>query len=363
MKKFLFLLCSLAVLCGCKSIGPSAIRSAHPGFNEAIAQTLDEQLLLNLVRMKYRDNTFFLEIGSISDSRTLAFKAGMDDTVLRAHSRGGDCPAEWNPIVGVSTSQTPTVVYTPLQGQSFIKRMFAPVPLPVVLNMSQSGWNVARVFSIFVERINDLDNALTASGPTPLHVPKYKKFYRFVSVLTQLIKNDMLLLGIEEFHDRNRLVMELVNTEENREIVEEFRHLLGVSSALNKFSFDENFLAVSDANLRIRLRSFQSAMFYLSNGIEIPQEHIDRGLVTITRDNQGEVFDWQRMLRNLLCVHSSKVRPSDAFLKVHYRGYWFYISDNDLASKSTFMLLSSVFSLQSGDMRTIVPTLTIPLNH
>lgn len=364
MKRAFYLFLCTLTLGGCKSIGPSAIRHSHGSFNQSIVQTMDEQLLLNLVRMRYRDNTFFLEIGSISDSRTMSFKAGMDDTALRIHSRdSGDCPAEWNPVVGMAVSQTPTVVYTPLHGENFVKRMFAPVPLPIVLGLSQSGWNAGRIFSIFVERINDLENAPTASGPTPELAPKWESFSRFVSVLSELLDSDCLMLGIDESNGRNRLVMELVGRSTNEDSIREFKHLLGVASGANKFAFDENFLAVSDANLRVRLRSVQGAMFYLANGIRVPDAHRARGLVTETRDENGEIFDWSRLLSNYFCVHSSKERPTNAFLRVHYRGYWFYIDDNDLTTKSTFMLLSNVFNLQSGNLRTIAPTLTLPINH
>lgn len=361
MKKLVCLLSCAALLAGCKSIGPAAIREAHPSFNQAISQTIDEQLLLNLVRMKYRDNTFFLEIGNITDSRTLKGSVGTEKSELRVNAHNSHT-AMFNPQFEIATSQTPTVVYTPLQGQNFIKRMFSPVPLPVVLTMAQSGWNVARVFSLFVERINDLENAPTASGPTPEDAPNYEKFARFSKILAQLVKQDQLVLGINPA-EQKRLVMEVFHREDNGEILTEFKQLLGISSAANTFSFDENFLSIADSSLRIRLRSVQSAMFYLSNGIEVPLSHVNGGLVTTTHYVDGTPFDWNQVLGGLFRVRCCKDRPIGAFIAIPYRGYWFYIADGDLTSKSTFMLLSNVFSLQAGDMKTIAPTLTLPVNR
>jgi len=48
---------------------------------------------------------------------------------------------------------------------------------------------------------------------------------------------------------------------------------------------------------------------------------------------------------------------------VRYRGTWFYIDDADLNSKSTFGLLSYLFYLQAGDIKTFTPALTLPLGR
>ena len=73
MKKILTFLGALA-LClgmGCSSFGPRALQATHPQYNHAISRSLDEQFLLNLVRLKYRDNPFFLEVSSITTQQTL----------------------------------------------------------------------------------------------------------------------------------------------------------------------------------------------------------------------------------------------------------------------------------------------------
>jgi hypothetical protein len=54
-------------------------------------------------------------------------------------------------------------------------------------------------------------------------------------------------------------------------------------------------------------------------------------------------------------------KPENAFVAVPYRGAWFYIADDDLNSKSTFMLLTQLFNLQSGQTEDVGPTLTIPV--
>ncbi|MFM7533110.1 MAG: hypothetical protein ACKO5J_11645, partial [Rubrivivax sp.] len=48
---------------GCSGIGPRNIQGSRADYNVAIQQTNEQEVLLNLVRLKYRDTTYFLRIG------------------------------------------------------------------------------------------------------------------------------------------------------------------------------------------------------------------------------------------------------------------------------------------------------------
>ena len=53
-------------LAGCSSLAPETLRGERADLNVALQWTSDEQLLLNLVRLRYRDTPAFLEVSSIS---------------------------------------------------------------------------------------------------------------------------------------------------------------------------------------------------------------------------------------------------------------------------------------------------------
>lgn len=322
---------------------------------------MDEQLLLNLVRMRYLETSFFMDVSTVTDCRNVAFRTGLDNN-NKIYLKKPGTQADVNPVVAVTVSQTPTIVYSPMQGQSFVKRLFAPVPLPVVLNAIQSGWSVKRVFGVFVERINYLRNAPTASGPTPTGAPDYKKFPEMTKVLTTLLRDGNLLMGIDS-KKGSRLTVRLLPDEQHREDIRLFKELLDLPQEDNTFTFQENLLGDTGEELRLRLRSVQNAMFYLANGVHVPREHIDAGIVVVTRHANGEIFDWNDLLDTVFSVRCSRERPSGAFVSIPYRDHWFYIADSDLATKSTFMLLSSVFSIQCSDSQTVAPTLTLPINR
>lgn len=101
-----------------------------------------------------------------------------------------------------------------------------------------------------------------------------------------------------------------------------------------------------------------SIFVLLSHHVDTPRAHQDAGLVTVTHDRRGAEFDWGHTLGGkLFHIRESKDRPELSVFAIPYRGRWFYIADNDLESKSTFMLLTQLFRLQAGAAKAVAPGL------
>ena len=77
-------LCLAIVATGCNAIGPRALQSGRINYNEAIAQTWNEQLLRNLVRLRYRDTLVFLEVSSVSTQYSVSYSAGASGSFIGA---------------------------------------------------------------------------------------------------------------------------------------------------------------------------------------------------------------------------------------------------------------------------------------
>jgi len=99
---------------------------------------------------------------------------------------------------------------------------------------------------------------------------------------------------------------------------------------------------------------------FLAQHVDVPAEHVRQGLVRVTLGPDGKPFDWSLLSGKLFHVYCSRDEPTRAFLKVHYRGYWFFIDDADLESKSTYTLLVQLLSLQAANSSSQGPVLTIP---
>lgn len=100
-------------------------------------------------------------------------------------------------------------------------------------------------------------------------------------------------------------------------------------------------------------------LYYLAHGVEVPARDQQAGVVTLTKDAQGQLFDWTKVTQGVFRIKSGG--QGNPVTAVRYRGHVFYIDDRDLTSKSTFMLISQILALQAGDVKAITPTLTLPV--
>ena len=53
-------------LTGCMSFGPQFVSGSRTDYNVVLRQADDQQMLLNLVRLRYRDQAMFLEVSALN---------------------------------------------------------------------------------------------------------------------------------------------------------------------------------------------------------------------------------------------------------------------------------------------------------
>ncbi len=357
--RFIIIIMLFFLLSGCQSsFGPNALDATHPAYNQAAINTLNQQMLLNLVRLKYRDTPYFLKLNSITASFSFSGSVGADTSLDLGP--GGNIV---KPSLGISYFDKPTLSLAPLQGEDFLKSILSSLPLEAILVMSQSGWKMERIFGLCVERINDLYNAPSASGPTPSQAPRYRRFKQMLDLLQKLQSSDQIVIGRNQAGIFLYIKTEGISADE----IEQLTRLLDLKASsdnktIGAIQIGSNELQTSPEQITMRTRSMVGLMFYLSQNIDVPEEHRQAGWVTLTKNSDGRLFEWDETpAGGLFKIHSSQSFPKNAFLAVNYRGYWFYIADNDLQSKSTFMLLTQLFELQSGQNQFDGPTLTVPL--
>jgi len=335
-------------------LGPASIKQAHRPYNDSVIETLNEQLLLNLVRLKYRDNPYFIEVSSITAQQGFEGSLGA----------GGFMPFLGNKVrdiggtSGVLYTDNPTITFQPLQGEDFLNKLMAPIPLEAMLRLTQSGWSINRVFRIAVEQANHLPNAPTASGPTPDTPPEYAAFKEIAREFRRLQQTH----GFSLARDDDRIALAFDRSRIATSDCGPLRSRLGVSTRgdVVYLSARPSLRRASD-EIYLQSRSLKGVLFFLSHNVEVPESDRRKGLVTVTKNPDGSDFDWDDVSGDLLKVRNSATPPAGAFVRVKYRNTWFYIADNDLDSKSTFMLLNQLFNLLAGDVKKVAPVLTIPL--
>lgn len=330
-------------------------------YNLVLQETNSEQMLLNLVRLRYFDSPFFLNVSNITTQftyKTSAFPLipipGFNQS--NPFNLGGD----------FTWQNQPTIQYTPLEGHQFAQQLLHPIDLQTIQQLILSGWNIDLVFRVIVQSFDNYLNAPEASGPVPEHLPKYNAFFEVTRLFRILQRKSLLQVGIKmcphiSGNGSNGQILQIAfpkNCEEGKQLA----HLLSdVHTVANNYVVNLELGFTKDGKVGIMTRSLLSCMYYLSNGIEIPQEDVDRGYVVVTKDIEGERYGWDFLVGPLFDVKSMEAKPSDHYMRVKYRGKWFYICDSDLASKRTFLLLLQLYNLQSEASNLPAPLLTLPL--
>ncbi len=336
----------------CAKIGPDIIQASGNDYNIAIQRTIDEQLLLNLIRLKYHDTPFFLEVNSVSSQFKLNSEASLSATLKEQQT-----PETVGLSGKLNFTEQPTVTYLPLHGNDFIQRLLKPISIDTIILLANSGWSIERILRLAVDDINGIPNAPNAGGPTPATVPDFKEFQSIANIFRDLqIEN-----SIDFVYDREKNTSIIFHN--NNKSVEKLREKLNLGSH-NKFKFLNRKGIVNNKSDSIILstRSFLGVMYYLSHSVDVPDKDKISGKVTVTYDEYGNEFDWAELTKDLFKIKSGTDNNNIA-ISTNYRDAWFYIDDSDLNSKTTFSLLMQLFSLQSDKSDGIAPLLTLPIGQ
>ena len=153
-KNIRLLLFSLLFI-GCGVIGPASMKKQRNRYNQVVAYTGSEQMLINLVKLKYRDNPTFLQVSSISTNLQWGGSAGVNVPVGNTiYSAENLVPLS----AGTNYVENSTVTYTTLTGEAFVRQMLTPIPIETLSLLFQAGWPIDTVFRLVVQEINDLEN-------------------------------------------------------------------------------------------------------------------------------------------------------------------------------------------------------------
>src|SRR5437870_9608214 len=99
------------------------------------------------------------------------------------------------PHLGIAGADRPTFTLTPLDDQEFTRKLFTPLPLEGIIYLAKTTWPISTVFRLYLENLNWVSNAQTASGPTPLAAPVFVDFSRGVAALQLLQNRNQIVFG------------------------------------------------------------------------------------------------------------------------------------------------------------------------
>ena len=194
-------------LTGCGGFGASAMRNSRTDYNIALQRSNEEQLITNLVRLRYAQSPSFLEIEGITTQLSLSADASAGFEHERIDESGITTSRLFSLGGSMEYSSSPTITFTPLRGQEFLKQLLAPIEVEKIMLLYNSGWTLKRIFRLTIQSINGIPNAKRASGPTPENAPEFEQFDEVVELMRNLESRDLLDFVFETYKNRTAIAL------------------------------------------------------------------------------------------------------------------------------------------------------------
>ncbi|MEI6779599.1 MAG: hypothetical protein WCQ21_01655 [Verrucomicrobiota bacterium] len=294
-------LLGLAALLGGCAVANNAIRSDFTDFNNIIQYNQTQQMLLNLVRMHFRESPMFLQPGSLTASYESHVGASLGASIgSPGNTKSADAGVDY------SFSTKPTVSYIPVEGKNYVQQFLAEISPDTFCLLLRSGWPVAELTDLLVERMTLPDgNSLVNNHNSPSD----PEFRMFVTTLREAQQNGQL---------------SVISTNGN------FVLAIGTRmTPLHLFQF----------------RSLCDVMFAASKNTQTPPGQANR----VKAGKANGVMD----------IRASKFPLKDSMVWIKYAGYYYSISHDDIRSKDTLALLMQLYRIQAAPAGA-APILTIP---
>lgn len=399
---------AVALAPGCQ-LGPRALEATHGRYTEAVLRVDEEQLLRNIVRLRYTESPRNLDITNIAAQYEATSGTGFG-SAFSTEAVGGSLRTATGilPNFSLSAANRPTVSYRPDDDGAATRRLLTPISGETLIFLIESGWPVSSVLRLWADQLNGVPNGYRVSGP-PTGLPyDSARFNRAADLFEAATEQQLLTVKYEdrfaevggtlpkeaitatanveaakvglEYAPRpggdgwglvrreRRLVLEVVPGSERDPVFEELWPLLNMKAGEKRYELVtvtggqvDPAMRPSEPGtvLRLNARSPIQVLFFLANGVEVPGEH------AAVAPASADVVELTRgLLRVQMCA--SRRRPANAYVAIPYRDRWFYIADDDTASKATFLLVLQMARLdlkRDAPGGANGPALTLPVGR
>ena len=342
-----FLLLSIA-LPGCVSVGPATISRDRFNYNVAIRESWQEQILANIVNLRYGEAPVFLDIDSVIAQYSLETSGQLAGGVNNSFTGDNALTAGG----GVVWQERPTITYTPVQGNEFTVNMLTPIDLNNLFALIDAGWNADLSLQLILKSINGVSYWNSQSQELN---PAY-----FAVLNAFKILQDEQALGIRQAKDEAnvRTFVSLRDVARNTAIDQAATtivQVLGLNPDYDEFEVIYGAAPGKDNQLTLQTLSVLDIMSEMAVFVQAPEVHVADGR---TLANRRAAFDSPQM-RPPLRVLSSRDKPEDALVFIENRGYYFYVDDRDIVSKKALSFLMVLLNLSASQADSRGPVVTI----
>ena len=365
-------------------------------YNQSIVEVENQELLLNLVRLRYDEYPGVLRVTNITAQRNWTYSG----TLAASIPEGG--PDSLATGLNGLRSERPTVSFSP-GGRELISAALTPISLDVLYLAAYMGWPASITWPLMVKSINDVSIMPSNRGQMPAATDLTSDFFAIAISIRSLQDQGWLEVGridklvpINEGIDPKsvtaadriqavesghtfvqsvsgdglslckkkqitvlRFAEEAIGTQEHENLVQ-MLDLDPLAKTLELEPAYEGYLKEEDVprqDIEIGMRSLFEMLFLLSRGVQVPERHLRCGLAPAP--SACPSID---PMAGQFVVKCCDKRPACASVAVQFRDTWFYIDSRDQDSKARFFLLKLIFDTQTeAVIDDGAPLLTLPL--
>jgi hypothetical protein len=339
---------TLLLLSGCGSFGPKTLNSDQLDYGQSVGESWKNQMLANLVKLRFIDMPVFVDVGQIVSGYTFESQVtgtlGFGTTLSGGNTQGL--------AAGSKYTDRPTITYTPKTGEDYLRSLLEPIEPNAVLSLVLSGYTPTGLFTWVVQSINGVQNYSSSHRGLKVADPE---FYEFVNLLAELQSGGGIGFEIEK-HEDTKYDMVLFFDEENssegnKQKRDRIREILGISSQSRQFPIVYSPFKVNDATLAMQTRSVLQVMIAMSRFVDVPPDKSSWAATGIeVPDSSKQAFR----------IRTSTEKPEDAFAVFQYHGDWYWIDHQDVSSKRVFIMTLFLTTLTNRTGKPNAPVLTIP---
>lgn len=337
---------ALLTLAGCVSVSPTHVTTDRMDYGQVVAESWKQQTLINVVRLRYADAPVFLDVASIINSHTVGGNAG-----AQAALTSGSTPDAFGLSGSGAWSNTPTVTYQPLLGDRFTRSLLKPIPPVSIFQLLQGGWSADLVLPTVVGSINGLRN--TSAG-----APSDPGFDELTGALSRIQRAGNIGIEVQPRQEGDGVLLVMRRpgagdepTDDGRRV----RELLGLRSDAAQFEIVYGMFPRATDQVAVLTRSMMEIILQLGFGIDLPAADVASGRVLAGKRQAGDAE-----VKRLVHIRSGAEAPADTYAAVKYKGNWYWIDENDVASKRSFTFLMILFSLAETGQGVAAPVVTVP---
>jgi hypothetical protein len=392
------------LVAGCAQWGGDVLRDNHVAFNTSVAEAMDRQMLLNIVRLSRDEPTQWLTVSAINVNTSV----GVTPTGLATIPANGAVSGTAGGAANFT--YTPNITFIPRQGEQLANELMAPIPVSSVEHMVSASWPISWVVFLSCERVQEVDSFDVTSGFGVRATDA--RFARLMQLFDKLQQRQEISLSqvplpftwnrqpipdaeyslgrvIDGKRERASLVpregggFDFVSIEPAPVLTiypnatrsaecSELLKLLELGDEPGNFRIVGLEGQLQGDFVTLRTRSLSALLRLLSFGVDRernappPPSDVDapEELWGLMGANAGDnAIDLSPYVNAVFRVQRGASAPADAPVSVFYRGDWFWIDAKDTTARKVFALVRDLFDLQVKSGNDTQPVLTVPVGR